>query len=197
MTPAAAAAASSPLVVPVRQVLDIRPNFTVEQVRRFSSGIWREAVRDFDRCGVQLRGGAGTGEIRRSPGDRPILIGLERGVINLVITDHIPMKWDVGRALAGVTVLYEGYHVCMIALNSAHGHQVPFVSVNTCVHELLHAFMGDIFMSHPKWYQTGSREFRIDCYATELWLFHNGGVIRKAAETYLPRLRASGSAGQI
>ena len=118
------------------------------------------------------------GEIRRSAGDRPIFIGLERGVINLFLTDHLPLYWDNSRALAGVTTIYEGYHLCLIALRYARGHQVPFFSVNTCVHELLHALLQDLFVSSPNWYQTSGREFRIDSYATGLWLFHDGGAIR-------------------
>ena len=66
---------------------------------------------------------------------------------------------------------------------------MPFVSVNTCVHELLHALLQDVFVRRPAWYQTGSREFRIDWYATQLWLFHNGAAIRQSAQTYLKRLR--------
>ena len=111
-----------------------------------------------------------------------------RGAINLVVTDHIPMDYG---GLAGVTTLWEGYHLCVIALNSAHGNQVPYFSVNTCVHELLHALLQDIFVSTPKWYQTGEREIRIDWYATQLWLFHDGSAIRKSAEGYLARLRSA------
>ena len=111
--------------------------------------------------------------------------------MNLVLTDHIPMKWDNGRALAGITTIQGGYHVCLIALQYAHGNQVPFLSVNTCVHELLHALMQDVFVRRPTWYQTGGREFRIDWYATGLWLFHDGAAIRKSAQAYLNRLRTA------
>jgi hypothetical protein len=101
------------------------------------------------------------------------------------------MKWDNGRALAGITTIQGGYHVCLIALQYAHGNQVPYLSVNTCVHELLHALMQDVFVRRPTWYQTGGREFRIDSYATGLWLFHDGAAIRKSAQAYLDRLRSS------
>jgi hypothetical protein len=33
----------------------------------------------------------------------------------------------------------------MIALNYAHAHKIPLVAVNTCVHELLHALLQDIY----------------------------------------------------
>src|SRR5437016_3257590 len=110
-------------------------------------------------------------------------------IINLVLTGHIPLYWDNGRALAGVTTIYEGYHVCLIALPYAHGNRMPFLSVNTCVHELLHALLQDVFVSRPKWFQIGRRELRIDWYATRLWLFHDGGAIRRSAQAYLDRLR--------
>ena len=47
-------------------------------------------------------------------------------------------------ALNGVTVLYRGFHLSMVGVNEAHGHQIPFSLVNTCVHELLHVFLFDI-----------------------------------------------------
>ncbi len=182
--------ALTPLVVPVHQVLDGRAKCAPQQLRYFLSSIWAEVVRDFSRCAIQFQTSEATGEIRRSAGDRPIFIGLKRSALNLVLTDHLPMYWDHGRMLAGVTTIYEGYHLCVIALNYAHGHQIPFLSVNTCVHELLHALLQDPLVTRPKWFQVSGREFRIDSYATRLWLFHDGGAIRNAAHAYLERLRS-------
>ena len=183
------AAAVSPLIVPVHRIIDTRANCTSEQVARFESNIWTQAVRDFERCGIRLETTEAKGQIRRSPADRPIFEGLQRGVINLVVTARIPLHWDRGRGQAGVTTLYEGYHLCLIALEYAHPHQAPFVSVNTCVHELLHAMLQDIFVSRPTWFEVSQRELRIDWYATRAWLFHDGGAIRRSAEDYLARLR--------
>jgi len=177
----------APLTVPLRRLTDKRASSTMEQLRRFRSDIWAEAERDFKRCGIEFQMTDGTGEIKRSPGSRPIFAGLERGAINMVLTDHVPQDYG---AVAGVTTLHEGYHLCVIALAYAHGHQVPYLSVNTCVHELLHAFLQDIFVSRPKWYQAGEREIRADWYATRMWLFQDGAVVRKAAEAYVRRLRA-------
>jgi hypothetical protein len=101
------------------------------------------------------------------------------------------MHWDSGRGLAGVTTFYDGYAVCMIALHNAHGNQIPFLSVNTCVHELLHALLQDIFVRRGKWYQSGEREFRIDWYATCLRLFHDGAAVRQSARVCLDRLRSA------
>ncbi len=185
----AAFAGPAPLIVPIHRVLDSRAKITPEQLGRFNSTLWAETARDFRRCGIEFQTTAVTGEIRRSAGDRPIFVGVEKGVINLVLTDHIPLSWDHGRGLVGVTTIYDGYHLCVIALNSAHGHQVPFFSVNTCEHEILHALMQDIFVTRPTWQQSAGREFRIDWYASCLRLFHQGPAIRKSAEEYLRRLR--------
>jgi hypothetical protein len=173
--------------------MDARAQCPAERVHAFWAAIWPEAVRDFGRGGIDLQASDGPGEVRHSAADRPIFIGLRRGTINLILTDHLPLYWDGGRALAGVTTLYDGYHVCMIALRYAHGDQIAFLSVNTCVHELLHALLLDIFVSRPKWYQSGGREFRIDWYASCLWLFHDGSTIRKSGREYLNRLRAHGA----
>ena len=174
--------------------MDSRAQCTPEQLHHFWWSIWPAAVRDFSRGGIELQTSDGPGEVRRSPGDTPIFIGLRRDAVNLVLTDHIPMKWDTGRALAGVTTIHNGYHVCVVALRYAHGNQIPFLSVNTCVHELLHALLHDVFVSRPRWFQTGGHEFRTDWYATRLWLFHDGAAIRESAQTYLGRL-LSGAAG--
>ncbi len=185
---------TEPLVVPVHRVMDSRAKCTPAQVRRFSSSIWPEAVRDFQRIGIQLQGSQVTGEVRRSPGDRPVFIGLERGAINLVITDKIPMKWAKGQGLPGASTRYDGYQISMIALEYAHGHQIPFVSVNTCVHELLHVLLQDIFEVRPEGLAGHEREFRVDWCATRLWLFHDGAAIRLAAQAYLDRLRSTAAA---
>ena len=179
--------APPPLLVPLNRVMDKRAKCTPEQLRRFSAVIWPEAVRDFGWGGIRFQVTESAGEIRRSPGSRPIFTGLVRGAINLVITDHVPMDYG---ALAGVTTLYEGFHLCVIALSDAHANQVPYFSVNTCVHELLHLLLQDVYLTRPKWYQTGEREFRIDWYATRLWLFHDGDALRKSAEAYVARLRS-------
>lgn len=178
-----------PLIVPVHLVVDGRPNWQPEQIRRFWSRMWPQAVRDFGSCGIRLESRVTAGEVRRSPGGRPIFIGLDRSVLNLVITDQIPMVWDNARALSGVTTRYQGHHLCVVALNYAHCHQIPLLSVNTCVHELLHALLQDIFESRPTGLLGEAREFRVDWYATRLWLFRDGAHIRKAAQAYVERLR--------
>jgi len=195
---AATSRASTPsrLMVPVHRIMDSRARCSREQLHQFWTSIWPEAVRNFGRGDIGLQTTDGPGEVRRSPGDVPIFTGLRRGVINLVLTDHIPMKWDSGRAVAGVTTIHDGYHVCLIALQYAHGDQVPFLSLNTCVHELLHALLQDVFVSRPKWFQAGGREFRSDWYATCLWLFHDGAAVRKSARGYLGRLQAADAAAR-
>jgi len=193
-TAAAAPFATPPrLPVPVHRILDARAHPPAVALRHFRASIWPEAVRDFGYGGIDLETTDGPGEVRLSPGNNPIFVGLRRGVVNLVLTDHIPMNWDHGRALAGVTTIHEGYHVCLIALAYAHGDQVAFLSVNTCVHELLHALLQDVFLKPPNWYQSGGREFRVDWYATRMWLFHEGAAVRESARVYLSRLRSAGA----
>lgn len=187
---AATAAAATPLTIPLHRVTDAAGQYTPEQLRRFWREIWPEAVRDFARGGMRFESTDGPGRILRSPGGRPIFYGLQRGVLNLVLTDHLPSDWDSGRALAGVTAQYNGYHLCLIALRYAHGHQIPFLAVNTCVHEVLHALLLDLYAPRPKWFEAAGREARIDTYATRLWLLHDGAAIRRSAQLYLNRLRA-------
>jgi len=180
----------TPLIVPVHLVLDRQAKLRSEQLDRFWSRIWPQAVRDLGRCGIHLQTSMRTADVLRPPGREPILTGLEPNAINLVITNKLPTQWDSGRALSGVTTLYRGYHVCMAALDRAHCHELPFVSVNTCLHELLHVLLLDVFEDRPKGLLGQAREFRIDTYATLLWLFHEGAAIRNAAQIYVDRMRA-------
>jgi hypothetical protein len=184
-------ASNRPILIPVRHVVDSRAKMRPGQNDTFWSRIWPEAVRDFGRCGIQFQTSRTSGEVRRSPSNQPLFVGLERSIVNIVLTDHLPMAWDRGRGLSGVTTRYQGYHLCVVALNLAHGHEIPFLSLNTCVHELLHVLLHDIFESRPKAFSGAAREFRIDFYATRLWLFHDGAEIRKAAQSYVDRLLSS------
>jgi hypothetical protein len=184
-------ASEPPLVIPLNIVLNKHAKFERGELDGFWSDIWPEAVRDFARCDIRFDASRKSAEIRRSPSGNPVFTGLHRGAINLVITDHIPFEWDNGRGVSGLTTLYQGYHLCIIALYRAHGHQVPLLSVNTCVHELLHVLLQDIFEHRPKGVIGAAREFRIDLYATRLWLLSDGAAIRASAGEYLARLRSS------
>ena len=98
------------------------------------------------------------------------------------------MIWDHGLALGGVTTRYRGHHLCMVSVNWAHGHQLPLLSVNTVVHELLHALLHDIFENRPRGMMGHAREFRVDAYATRMWLFSDGAAVRETARAYRKRL---------
>jgi hypothetical protein len=180
---AAAAASEAPVTVPVRVVIDSRPKFTAERLA-YWRGIWDQAWGDFASVGVRLAAVTTDGEVKRSPGDRPIFVGLDRAALNVVVTDHIPMKWDQGRALRGVAFRYEGYDTVLIALNYAVRHQVPFFSINTCEHELLHVLLGDIFEKPSGGVKEQGREYRIEWYGTRMWLFHAGAFVKEAARRY-------------
>jgi hypothetical protein len=191
----AAQTAASPVVVPVRRIVNGHAKIGTDDLVRFWRKIWPEALRDLGSGGVRLQVTDAPGEIRQTAADRPIFTGLDRGSLNLVLTDHLPLYWDAARALAGATTIYESYHLCLIALRYAHANQVPWISLNTCTHELLHALMQDVYLTNPKWYQSAGREASIDAYATALWLFHSGDAVRKSAREYVARLRKGQAPG--
>jgi hypothetical protein len=178
----------TPLAIPIHRVIDAGARCPPDTLHQFWSKVWPEAMVEFGRGGIQLQVEDGPGEMRHTAGGHPVFHGLRRGVLNLVLTDNIPANWDGGRALAGVTLLYDGYPLSLIAMRFAHGNQFPYFSVNTIVHELLHALLGDIFVPHPNWYQPATREWRADSQATNLWLFHQSASIRAAAEASLKRI---------
>jgi hypothetical protein len=189
---AAAAAwgrADAPLVIPVHRVTDRHAQCTRAEWQRYWGAVWPEAVRDLGRCGIALDCTSTQGEIRPSPGGLPMFAGLRHGVLNLVVTSRVPPAWDQGRSLAGLTTLHQGFCLCLNAVRFAHPHQAPYLSVNTTMHELLHALLGDVFVDRPKWYESARRETRTDWLATRVWLSREGSAVRRAAGEFLRRLK--------
>ena len=185
-----AKAATPPLVLPIRQIIDAKAQFAPGQIQRVWFEVWAEAVRDLTACGIQVDRSQGAGDIWRPPGREPVISGLTSNALNLVITGRVPVWWDNGRGLNGVTLRYRGYHVCVIALAHAHRHRIPLVAVNTCLHELLHALLLDIYESRPAGAAGEAREFRIDWHATRMWLMGADTTVRESAKRYLDLLRA-------
>jgi hypothetical protein len=184
---AGAGKAAEPLTLPLVHVVDRHVVWKPGQIRRFTNRIWPEAVRDFGRCGIRIDAREVSGEVLRYPTGRPLFKGLQRGAINMVVTGFMPLSWDSGRALSGVAARYEGFDICLIALDQAHPHQVPFVSVNTCVHELLHVLLDDTASTRPPGWRGNMRESRIDWLATRLWLFGDGAEIYRSARLRLAK----------
>ncbi|GEM_PF-2925261 len=176
------------IVVPLRLLVDRKVKWSPEQVESFRKDLWAQAVGNLLSCGVRLQVVEGKGEVERPPEREPVISGLEWGSLNFVATNRIPMHWDGGRSLCGVTTLYRGHHLCMVALDLAHGNRVPFVAVNTCLHELLHALLNDIFEDRPSGAKGQMREARVEYVATKLWLFGDGREIREGARSYVQRL---------
>jgi hypothetical protein len=177
--------------VPVLRVTNRLAKSTAAERRAFEENVWKQAVAEFAQSGVRLQVAEREGEIRKSPSGHPLFSGLERGKVNIVLTDFLPLEWDNGRYGAGLSTIYEGFHLCLIAMNVAHGNRVPFLNVNTLVHELLHLFLGDVFVRRPGVVSAHRREARVDWHATRLWLFQEGAAVKQAAHRYVRRLRAS------
>lgn len=188
MVAMAAQAAVEPVVVPVCLVLDTKAVLTPEVKQDFWSHLWPQTVATFAAGGIRLDVRKKDGEVLRPPGREPVISGLDPACLNVVITGTVPMEWDSGRSLCGVTLRYRGLHLSMISLYRAHGHLVPFLFVNTCVHEILHALMLDLYDMNPHGVQGAERELRIDALATRMWLLHDGGPVRESTRKYLQRL---------
>ncbi len=188
---AAAAAAPAPLAVPVQILIDKRLDDEPALLRKFWGSLWPEAARDLAACGIRLATSNKTVEVWRPDFREPQVPGVQPRQINFAVTDRLPMQWDGGRALCGVTTLYRGCPLCMVALSHAHGNQVPFLSLNTCLHELLHVLLQDVFEPRPPGLPGQAREARVDWYATRLWLFGDVAMVRRSAGGFLRRLQGS------
>lgn len=175
--------------VPVILMTNKHSNLSAQSLKAFRSAVWDEAVNAFSACGVHLKIEERTGEVLKYPGGRPRFIGLDRNCLNIVLTDHIPLSWDQARFSAGIARIYEGCHLCLIAVQAAHGNRVPFLALNSVVHELLHVFLQDIYAKRGEWLHGYDREARVDWHATRLWLFRDGGEVKRSAAVYVKRLR--------
>lgn len=186
----AAATLPPKLVLPIRLTFDAHAEISPAQLDYFHKTLWPETIRGFASAGVDLHVTAVPGFIRRLPSGTPMFTHLDRRAINLIVTSDIPIHWDQGRGLAGVSLLYDRANLCLIALRRAHAHQVPFLSVNTILHELLHVILEDVYVQEPSPIESTQREFRADFAATRLWLFSSNPAITQYVRQFLPRLRA-------
>ena len=185
LSSAVLAANARPLVLPIDHIVHGKAAFRPGTLDHFNTRIWPEALRDLNACGISVQTERREGEIRRTPGGQPIFTAVRAEAVNMVITDHVPLHWDNGRALAGTAVRYPRYDVCVIALNEAHAHKLPFIAVNTCLHELLHVLLRDTVAAPESAWRREYAEFRVNVLATRLWLFRDGARIRHAAGAYL------------
>lgn len=181
-------AGAVPVVLPVHHMLDRKAQCRAGDVRHFWDRIWPQAAGDIERCGMRIQLTSADGEVERPPSRTPVIHGLRPGCLNMVLTHRVPIQWDQGRGLAGVTTLYRGYHMIMIAIARAHGHRIPFVATNTCTHEMLHALLLDMFENRPPGWRGQARETRIDAVATRLWFRLGDGDVGMSAREYVRRL---------
>jgi hypothetical protein len=177
--------------IPVLRIVD---RYAHADAGAFISTIWKQAGQVFDNGGIMLRVVDQPGEVLQYPSGRPRFRCVDRSRINVVLTDRVPLDWDKGRSLAGVSALYEGFCICVISMNEAHGNQIPFLAVNTVVHELLHVLLQDVFRDRTSVFHGQTSEARVDLHATRLWLFGGDATVRDSARICLARL-AKGAKG--
>src|SRR5580698_1845398 len=105
--PAVLHAAPARVTVPIHRILDGRAKNPPERVQHFWPRLWSEAAQDYRQGGIDFDITDGPGEVRHSPADNPVFVGLRGRAINLVVTDVLPIYWDGGRALAGVSTIHD------------------------------------------------------------------------------------------
>jgi hypothetical protein len=113
---------------------------------------------------------------------------MDRNMLNVVLTDTVPLDWDNGRSLSGATTIYEGYHLSVVSLKNAYPNRLPFVACNTVLHELLHVIRGDIFVPRSGLLNGADREAAVDWQATRLWLLGGAPGLKLCAQRYVQRL---------
>lgn len=182
---------SNLIEVPVLQLIDQRARLNSNDLQRFRRDVWDEAVRLFRAGGVALLTTERDGEIKLYPSGRPRITGLEKGLVNIVITSAVPLAWDRGRSVCGVATIYEGYHLSVIAVKNAYPNRLPVLAVNTVVHELLHILGGDLQANRSGLLKGADRELTADWRATRLWLTGTMPGLRQQAQSFMKALRTS------
>jgi hypothetical protein len=177
--------APAALEIPVQVVVNKLAKWSQAERDSFRSNVWNEAVQVLRKCGIVLRTVEHEGEIHKYPSGPPRIVGLGYKVLNIVLTDTIPMAWDNGRGVAGVATVYEGYHLTLISILASHGNRVPFLHVNTLVHELIHMFFEDFYLPREGRLSGQAHEHVIDWHATRMWLFSDDGAVKQSAFQYI------------
>ena len=78
--------------------------------------------------------------------------------------------------------------LAVVALKDAYPNRLPFVAVNTMVHELLHVIRGDIFLRRGGLLNGADHEAAVDWQATQLWIQGSLPGIKRSAGTYVQKL---------
>jgi hypothetical protein len=69
-------------MLPIHRITDSRARCPPDERRQFWSSSGPKRCATSAKGGIGLQTSDGPGEVRRSPGDQPIFIGLRRGAIN-------------------------------------------------------------------------------------------------------------------
>ena len=190
LPPAFGAASQDVVTLKIGFIQDEYAEFRRNSLKRFWREIWPEAARALGRCNIEVQTTWKLSHFNRSPAGFLHFQDLTPHVINIFLTNHMPLSWDNGRALSGVATRYNGYCLCVLALDYAHGNQIPFFGLNTCLHEILHVLLGDIEVKRPTHAFLGgqTRESRVDAVATSLWLLGRSGAdLREKARAFIAR----------
>lgn len=178
----------SPVRLPVVILRDANAKLSGTLLRRFDNSLWPEAAWMYSRAGVWFEVRRGEARMDRPPYREPAITGLQARRINLLLTSRAPHAWDGGRGWSGVSLLYRGRVLCLVALEHANGNLIPWLSLNTVAHELMHAISGDVFAPQPGGFRVVRREAAVDSALTRLWLFGSEPGVRGDAMRLLGRL---------
>src|SRR5438270_14036321 len=99
----------APLTLPVHIVQDSAAKLGPKVLRRFWNVTWPEALRNLAFAGIRVQTTFEHADMWKPDFRPPIIGGVQKGVLNLVLTNRIPDEWDRGLAINGVTTLYRGF----------------------------------------------------------------------------------------
>jgi hypothetical protein len=130
-------------------------------VRWFWECLLREAEHDLIHAGVRITSTVGQGWIERGDIDA-FFHGVQPEAINVYVTHWIPLCWDLGRGLCGLSGLAGATEVIVVSAENAHRHIVPYLATNTLAHEIGHVLRGDLRLRNPGGWEEQQRELSLD-----------------------------------
>ena len=133
---------SCSITVKVNVVWDSAAKLTAQQMQDFPKTQLDKAITDFENSNIKLDVKCTQGRIvRNDAGDVSGVNGLDKGALNVVVSNTTPRP-DV----VGLAVVSQGYALAFVNALQVHTWNIWAWSGNTTEHEMGHHFEGDMSM---------------------------------------------------
>jgi hypothetical protein len=138
-----------------------------EDVDWFRNCLLPEALLDLTKAGVAPIVRWGGGWIERKEADA-LFHGVVPKAVNVFVTPWVPLCWDKGMGLCGLSGIAAGTDTVIVSTANAHRHLVPYLATNTLLHEFGHVLRGDLHRKNTNGWGEQMDELAVDRTVTHL-----------------------------